>query len=59
MVETEASQALGEEWRKRMLDMQTIKRPASVAEVANVISFFADPNSACITGQVVNMALVG
>jgi 3-oxoacyl-[acyl-carrier protein] reductase len=59
MVETDASRALGEEWQKRMLEMQTIKRPATIEEVANVISFFAHPGSGCITGQVVNMALVG
>jgi len=58
MVETEASRALGDDWRKRMLDMQTIKRPASIAEVGNVISFFAHPASSCITGQVLNLALV-
>ena len=55
---TEAAQAMGQEWAGRLLEKQTIKRMVSVEEICNVISFFAAPESGCITGQVINMGLV-
>jgi 3-oxoacyl-[acyl-carrier protein] reductase len=58
MVVTEASEAMGEDWRKRILDLQTIKRPVAVAEVCNVIDFFLAPESGCITGQVLHTCMV-
>lgn len=58
VVQTEAVADLGEDWKERALNLQTIKRIVSTEEVCNVISFFASPESGAITGQVVNMCLV-
>jgi 3-oxoacyl-[acyl-carrier protein] reductase len=58
LVMTEASQAMGEDWRKRILDLQTIKRPVAIAEVCGVIEFFLAPESGCITGQVLHTCMV-
>jgi 3-oxoacyl-[acyl-carrier protein] reductase len=58
MIVTEAVEALGPEVRARALDKLTIKRPVTLEEICNVVSFFAAPESACITGQVIHMGLV-
>ena len=58
VVETESSLAFGEEWMAKMLEMQTIRRPIGVAELCNVIAFFAAPESSCVTGQVIHTCLV-
>jgi 3-oxoacyl-[acyl-carrier protein] reductase len=58
LVLTESSEAFGEGWKQTMLGMQTLRRPIEVADVCNVVRFFAAPESACITGQVVHTCLV-
>lgn len=58
MYDTEAVAALGDTVRARALEKLTIKRPVTLDEICNVISFFVAPESACITGQVVHMGLV-
>jgi 3-oxoacyl-[acyl-carrier protein] reductase len=58
LVRTESSEAFGEEWKKNMLAMQTIKRPIEIAELCNIVKFFAAEESGCITGQVVHTCLV-
>lgn len=58
LIMTEPAQAMGQEWFDRLLDKQTVKRTVSIEEICNVVSFFAAPESGCITGQVINMALV-
>jgi 3-oxoacyl-[acyl-carrier protein] reductase len=58
MLVTEAVEALGPEVKARALDRLTIRRPVTIEEICNVISFFAAPESACITGQVIHMGLV-
>jgi 3-oxoacyl-[acyl-carrier protein] reductase len=58
MIATEAAGAMGEDWRKRVLDLQTIKRPVEIAEICNVIAFFLAPESGCVTGQVVHTCMV-
>jgi 3-oxoacyl-[acyl-carrier protein] reductase len=58
MYQTEAVAALGESVQARALDKLTIKRPVSLDEICNVVSFFLAPDSGCITGQVVHMGLV-
>jgi enoyl-[acyl-carrier-protein] reductase (NADH) len=55
---TESAQAMGEDFIKRLLEKHTIKRPATIEELCNVVSFFAAPESGDITGQVINMGLV-
>jgi len=58
VVETEAVADLGEEWKERALNLQTIKRIVSTEEVSNIISFYGSKESGAITGQVINMCLV-
>ena len=58
LIVTEASEAMGEDWRKRILDLQTIKRPVEIAEICAVIDFFLAPESGCITGQVLHTCMV-
>jgi len=58
LILTESAQAMGKEWFDRLIQKQTIKRTVTIEEICNVVSFFAAPESACITGQVINMGLV-
>lgn len=58
MFMTEAVDALGETVISRALNSLTIKRPLRIEEICNVVSFFAGPESRCITGQVLQMGLV-
>ena len=58
MVITDAVKALGEAVIARALEKLTIKRTLTIEEVCNVVSFFAAPDSVCITGQVIHMGLV-
>lgn len=58
LVMTPPAEAMGEQWKEHMLSLQTIKRPIQPAEIANVVEFFARPESACITGQVVSTCFV-
>ena len=58
MIMTEAVEALGEAVATRALEKLTIKRTLTIEEICNVVSFFATPESRCITGQVIHMGLV-
>jgi 3-oxoacyl-[acyl-carrier protein] reductase len=58
MIITDAVKALGDAVIARALEKLTIKRTLTIEEVCNVISFFAAPDSVCITGQVIHMGLV-
>lgn len=58
LILTDASSRLGEDWMKRMLELQTLKRPVEIDELCNVVDFFLDERSACITGQVIHTCLV-
>lgn len=55
---TDATNSFAGEWATALLEKQTIKRPVTTEEVCNIISFFAAPESRCITGQVIYMGLV-
>ena len=55
---TDMLHMLGDVGAQRTLDQLTIKRLVTVEEICNVISFFISPESACITGQVIQMGLV-
>lgn len=59
LVMTGPAHAMGEEWARWLLDQQTIQRTVTIEEVCNVIEFFASPASSAITGQTLNMCLVG
>jgi 3-oxoacyl-[acyl-carrier protein] reductase len=58
LIATEASAAFGDEWRERVLALQTIKRPVTAAEIFHAVSFFASPAAAMVTGQTLCMGLV-
>jgi 3-oxoacyl-[acyl-carrier protein] reductase len=58
LVLTEASSAFGEEWKQKMLAMQTMQRPIDVSDLCNIVDFFAAPASYCVTGQVIHTCLV-
>lgn len=53
-----AAKEFGDEWAKKLLDKQTIKRTVTIEEICHVVSFFASKESSCVTGQVINMGLV-
>jgi 3-oxoacyl-[acyl-carrier protein] reductase len=55
---TDATSSFNAEYAPTILEKQTIKRPVTVEEVCNLVSFFSSPESRCITGQVINMGLV-
>lgn len=58
MLMTDAVEELGEAVVERALGKLTVKRPVTVEEVCNVVSFYAAPESRCLTGQVLYMGLV-
>jgi 3-oxoacyl-[acyl-carrier protein] reductase len=58
MVSTGASSSFGEEWKNRMLERQTLKRPVTIEEICHVVSFYTSPESGGVTGQVLYMGLV-
>lgn len=58
LVVTESTKDMGEDWKKRMLELQTLKRPLEVHELVHVIDFLASPKSAFITGQVIGTCMV-
>ncbi|MDP9202139.1 MAG: SDR family oxidoreductase [Gemmatimonadota bacterium] len=59
LVMTDPARAMGDEWAEWLLDQQTIRRTVTIEEICNVIEFFASPASSAITGQTLNMCLVG
>jgi len=59
LVLTDSARAMGKEWEDWLLKHQTIPRTVTVQEICNVIEFFASPESSAITGQALNMCLVG
>lgn len=59
LVMTDPAVAMGPEWAKWLVDQQSIQRTVGVEEVCNVIEFFASPASSAVTGQTLNMCLVG
>lgn len=58
MYPSDAFDALGESIQERARDRLTIKRTLTLAEIANVVAFFAAPESRAVTGQVVSLGLV-
>lgn len=58
MYASDAFAALGEQVQTRARANLTIKRTVTIEEIANVVAFFAAPDSAPITGQVIHMGLV-
>jgi 3-oxoacyl-[acyl-carrier protein] reductase len=58
LVMTPSSEAMGEEWRRRVLALQVLQRPVDAAELGAIVEFFAAPSSACITGQVLTTCFV-
>jgi 3-oxoacyl-[acyl-carrier protein] reductase len=58
MYASDAFAALGDEVQQRARKKLTIQRTVTIAEIANVVAFYAAPDSSAITGQVIHMGLV-
>lgn len=56
-VETELSAAIADDAVDAALARLTIRRPATFADIVNVVSFFTHPDSAYVTGQVIYLGL--
>lgn len=54
-IQTDMTGKLSEEARKAFLDHIPLKRPGTPEDVANVVCFFASPESDYVTGQVLNI----
>lgn len=55
---TESMSQMGEEAARKTLGSLTIPRELTIEEIANVVTFFAAPESRAVTGQVVHLGLV-
>jgi len=53
-IETAMTETLGEEVRKRMIELIPLKRFGTVEDVANVVLFLLSDSAGYITGQVIN-----
>jgi 3-oxoacyl-[acyl-carrier protein] reductase len=58
MYASDAFAALGEAVQQRARERLTIQRTVTIEEIANVVAFYAAPDSSVITGQVIHMGLV-
>jgi 3-oxoacyl-[acyl-carrier protein] reductase len=58
MYTSDAFAALGETVQERARGKLTIQRTLTIEEIANVVSFFAAPESRVVTGQVIHLGLV-
>jgi 3-oxoacyl-[acyl-carrier protein] reductase len=58
MYPSDAFAALGEKVQDRARAKLTIQRTLTIAEIANVVEFFAAPESRAVTGQVIHLGLV-
>lgn len=58
MIKTESVKKLGDKVMEHALSQLTVKREVTMAEINNVVDFLCNPNSGCITGQVIHMGLV-
>jgi 3-oxoacyl-[acyl-carrier protein] reductase len=55
---TQAVESLGTESIEKALDALTIKRPLQIEQITNVIEFFCNNYSDCVTGQIIYLGLV-
>lgn len=58
MYPSDAFEALGDSVQERARGRLTIQRTLTIAEIANVVAFFAAPESRAVTGQVIHLGLV-
>jgi 3-oxoacyl-[acyl-carrier protein] reductase len=58
MYTSDAFDALGEAIQERARSKLAIKRTLTIGEIANVVAFFAAPESRAVTGQVIHLGLV-
>ncbi len=58
MYSSEAFDALGEQVQERAKAKLTLARMLTIDEIANVVEFFAAPESRAVTGQVIHLGLV-
>lgn len=58
LIKTETSDAMGEDWRKRIMLKQTVSREIKISEIGHTLEFLGSPEAACISGQVIHLGLV-
>jgi 3-oxoacyl-[acyl-carrier protein] reductase len=58
VVPTDMLDTIGEDAVRESLGKLTLKRPLTIEEVCHVVAFLAAPESACVTGQVIQLGLV-
>jgi 3-oxoacyl-[acyl-carrier protein] reductase len=58
LIETDVTKNFSSEWKKMLIEKQTIKSTFDIERLCYIINFFIGRNSDCITGQVINMGLV-
>ena len=58
LIETDATNFFSSDWKKMLLEKQTIKSTFEIEELCYIINFFINSKSDCITGQVISMGLV-
>jgi 3-oxoacyl-[acyl-carrier protein] reductase len=58
LLKTQSSDAMGTEWRERIIKKQTVAREIDVSEVCHALEYFASSLAASVTGQVIHLGLV-
>ncbi len=58
LISNDTSEVFGDDWKKRMIDQQTIKRAITTEEIYNAILFYSSRGASCVTGQVMYLGLV-
>jgi len=58
LIETDVTKNFSSEWKKMLIEKQTIKSTYNIKDLCYIIDFFIGSHSNCITGQVINMGLV-
>ncbi len=58
LIPNDASDSFGDDWKERMLEQQTIKRPITTDEIFHAAMYFVSPEASCVTGQTLYLGLV-
>jgi len=58
LIDNEVTKTFSSEWKKKLIDKQTIKSALKVDDLCYIINFLIGSKSNVITGQVINMGLV-
>ena len=58
LINTKSAEVFGAKWKSNILNQQAIKHVIDVKELCHVISFFAQPKSSMVTGQVLHTCFI-